>query len=146
MPQPMERFWLPPAYFDRQITTLNRVLREYDERLMFVRNEDNGDWVVALKQERPNPPLPVLGFQDQIPTPDELLARVRAADTKRHTDWLEENINKHNEQAMAPVREKADEAEWQLVEGMESFLHAQDKTPYKRIFNKAVESRRTGGK
>lgn len=145
MPAPVERLWIPQSHEDKQLVPLNRALREYDERLRFGRNEVNGDWVVFLLL-RGEAPIPVLGFQDTIPTVEELMNRVRAADTKRHGDAILTEMEKHNNRLRAEARAKADEAEWQLAEGMESFLHGQDKTPYKRIFNKSVESARTGGR
>lgn len=141
----MDKIWVPESYADKQLITLQRVLREYDERLVFGRNEENGDWCVFYKTDE-RELVPCLGFQNTIPTPDDLLARVRAADTKRHADWLEENINRPNRELQAPAQEQAEEASWLLAEGMESFLHAQGKTPYARSYSKAVESRRTGGK
>jgi hypothetical protein len=144
MPAAAERIWLPAQHTNRQLDRLNRALNQYDERLRFGRNEDNGDWCVflCLRGERP---IPVLGFQDEIPEPDEMIRRVEAADTRKHGDKILIEMEEHNNRLRAEVREKADEAEWQLAEGMESFLHAQGKTPYTRIFSKAVESRRTGG-
>lgn len=140
----MDKIWVPESYADKQLTSLQRALREYDERLTFGRNEQNGDWCVFYKTDE-RELVPVLGFQNTIPTPEAMLERVRQADTKRHTDWLEENINKPNERLRQEFRERADDASYQLAEGMESFLHAQGKTPYMRSFSKAVESRRTGG-
>lgn len=147
MPQFAEKLWLPGSHYTREVTTLNRVLRAYDERLHFGRNEDNGDWCVFIKMEPGMVPemVPVLGFQDKIPDPDELLRRVQAADTKRHGDYVLKQMNEHNEQLKRESAREAEDAEWQLAEAMESFLHAQGRTPYHRSLSKEVESKRTGG-
>jgi hypothetical protein len=145
LPQFTDNIWLPGSAYDKHITSLNRALRQYDERLEFGRNMDNGDWCVFVRAER-DQLIPVLGFQNEVPTIEEMLERVQAADTKRHGDRILKSINDHNEQLKQEKRDAAEEGEWQLAEAMESFLHAQGKTPYYRSLNKAYESKKRRGK
>lgn len=145
MPAPTDKLWVPASHEMRELVPLNRALNEYDERLRFGRNERNGDWCVFLIM-RGEQPVPVLGFQDKIPSVEEMMTRLKAADTKRHGDAILVEMERHNNELRERQRQRVHEAEWELAEVMESFLHGQDKTPYKRIFNRAVESRRTGGK
>lgn len=145
MPAPASKIWVPRSHEMREAVPLQRALRAYDERLYFGRNEDHGDWCVFLKMPHGERDVPVLGFQDNIPTVEEMMKRVHAADTKRHGDAILVEMEKHNARLRAESRAKAEEAEGELAEVMESFLHAQGKTPYARSFSKAVESRRTGG-
>lgn len=146
MPVQPSKLWLPESHTDKQLTTLNRALNSYDERLRFGRNEDTGDWCVFVLMPHGQKPVSIMGFGHTIPAPDEMMQRVMRADMRRFGDELLEEINAHNEKLRQPARDKAEDAEWQMAEGMESFLHAQGKTPYHRSHSKAVESRRTGGK
>lgn len=145
MPAPADKIWLPDSHTFRELLPLNRALNAYDERLRFGRNEDTGDWCVFLVA-RGEAPIPVLGFQDKIPSVEECMARVDAADTKKHGDQILDEINKHNAKIKADLAAKADEAEWQLAEAQESWHVAHGTAPYARSYSKAVESRRTGGK
>ena len=145
MPLPAEKIWVPQSHQMRQVDPIQRALRAYDERLYFGRNEENGDWCVFLTMPRGENDIPVLGFQDQIPTPEACIERVRGADMRRYGDEILASINEENERLKQAMRDKAEDAEWQLAEAMESFLHGQNKTPYSRSYNKATESRRTGG-
>jgi hypothetical protein len=142
VPQFTDNIWLPASTYDKHVTSLNRALRQYDERLAFGRNMDNGDWCVFIRIEREGSAqldmVPVLGFQNTMPTVDEMMKRLAAADTRRHGDHILKSMQEHNESIKQEYRDQADEAEWQLAEAMESFLHDKDKTPYKRTYFTAI--------
>lgn len=130
-----DKMWLPDSYASKQLVTLNRVVREYDERLRFGRNETNGDWVVFRMMPNGEDPRPVLGFQYDLPTPDHVIDRLRAADTTVFVNQLEE-MNAHNRAIQDGFKAKADEATEETAEAWESFLHRRGDTPYHRSLPK----------
>ena len=75
MPAPADKIWVPASHQMRETVPLQRALRDYDERLTFGRNEDNGDWCVFLNL-RGERPIPVLGFGDIIPEREDMMRRL----------------------------------------------------------------------
>lgn len=130
------KIWVPDSHSDKQIISLSRAAREYDERLFFGRNEDNGQWAVFMKMEHGQDPVPVLGFGFELPTGEELVAKLWQYDTRRHGDRILDRMNQHNEQRKRELEAAADEATDIFVEGQESYLHRQGQTPYHRSLRK----------
>lgn len=85
---------------------VHRALQEYDERLMFGRNEKTGDWCAFVKMPHGQAPMPVLGFGRTIPTPEEAVRRCYKADTKRHGSKIFDQMQAHN----ARIREAKEKA------------------------------------
>lgn len=144
MHKTVEKFWVPDSHYDKQIAGLNYALREYDERLRFGKNEANGDWCVFLIA-RGEEPIAVLGFQNEIPTKEAMMHRLEQADTRRHGDWVLRQMEEHNRKLKEELDRPASEAAGEVATAMESFMHAQGRTPYHRSYSKAIESKRTGG-
>ena len=84
------RLWLPNTV-NYEAYRVDRAVREYDERLMFGRNEDTGDWCVFMRMPSPQEPFPVFGFGSRIPDPVEALAKVQEGHLVRHKEriWKE---------------------------------------------------------
>lgn len=137
-----DKLWVPDSFADKALVSLNRAVREYDDRLVFGRNEINGDWVVARKMPHGQAPIPVLGFQYDLPEPEHVLQRLRECDTLVHTDQLDK-MNAHNESIRDVSRAKADEGSSIAAEGWESFLHRKGKTPYSRSLPKRDPKQRS---
>jgi len=129
--------WLPntmnyPAY------KVDRAVHAYDERLMFARNEDTGDWCIFIRMPDSKPPLPILGFQDKIPEPDEALFRLRAADTMRHGDQIYKDVVKSQNDYRAGLKYAADEAIADSAERTEHLMRKHGKSPVIKSFSKGV--------
>ena len=141
--QVADNIWVPDSYADKALVSLNRAVREYDERLMFGLNETNGDWCVFLKMPHGQPPVVVLGFQYTLPEPAAVLAKLRECDTRVHSDGILERMNAHNDALRKPSRDRADEAIEQAAEGWESYLHRRGDTPYHRSLPKKDPKQRS---
>jgi hypothetical protein len=87
-----QRIYLPGrGAYDVPVMQLHRAVEKYDDRLAFGRNQDNGQWCVFVKMPRGHKPpyVPVLGFStNELPTVEEVLRRVEAADTRRFSKEL----------------------------------------------------------
>lgn len=142
--QVVDKIWVPDSFTDKLITSINRAVRNYDERLFFGRNETNGDWVVFIKMPHGEDPIPVLGFQNRMPDPDKVIKKLMECDTKRHGDYILDKMNADNERLRKEQRKKVEEAEWMTAETMESFLHRQGKAPYHRSLRKRDPKQRGG--
>lgn len=114
-----QKLWIPGAgEVDVQIVALQRVCREFDERLELARHEMTGDWVVFIKLDRGNL-YPVIGIGRELISPEELRERLWKADAKRHGDKLLYQINEHNERLKRESRNKALDADEAVAEALE---------------------------
>lgn len=115
---------------------VDEAVREYDERLGFGMHEQNGDWIVYIKLPywsagdgypllEGQPIYPVLGFGRRIPYPDEVVSRLRKADTWEHGHKILNEMNNENIRLRRDAEEKANEA---IIEGAERIEHAMRKT------------------
>lgn len=96
---------------------IDKAVTEYDERLFFRRNPQNGQWTVFRKMEHGVEPLPVLGFGFDIPSVDRVLKRLYESDSRRHD--LVARINKHNERLKKEQQDKVDDAQEFAAEALE---------------------------
>lgn len=116
----MSALWLPTAagMVDSRIWRLSEAAREYDDRLMVGRNEDNGTWSVYILRGRDKPyPVLHLGFHvEDLPSPEELKRRLYAADTSRHGTKILEELNRHNDELKLGRELRAQEADAILAE------------------------------
>lgn len=86
---PAEKIWLPgQGVVDMGPMKVHRALQAYDDRLMFGRNEDTGDWCAFVKMPHGQAPVPVIGFGRELPTPEDAVKRCDAANTRRHSSQL----------------------------------------------------------
>lgn len=68
-----------------------KVCKQYDDRLLFKRHPENGDYVIFVYTDMSDgmPRLkPVLGFGKTLPTPDHVRKTIYEADTWRHGDRI----------------------------------------------------------
>lgn len=76
---------------------IHRALQEYDDRLMFGRNERTGEWCAFVKMPHGQNPVAVLGFGSQLPSVEEALKRVQFADTRRYASEIQDQVTRANE-------------------------------------------------
>ena len=127
------RLWLPNSV-NYAAYRVDRAVNEYDERLMFARNEDTGDWCVFVKMPRPQDPFPVFGFGDRIPDPSEALAKVQEGHLVRHKERIWKEITDSQRDYRKGIRAKGDEAAEESAEVVEHFLRQHGKSPVVKEF------------
>jgi hypothetical protein len=138
--RPAQKIWLPGrGVVDLEARRVSAAVEAYDPRLFFGRIDDPnhpgyGDWVIFVKMPHGEPPVPVLGFQREIPTPEEAVQRAHAANTKVHGDQLIDMVERDH--AIQKERQEKAEAELiaEYVELMESGLRRAGATPQTRVF------------
>jgi hypothetical protein len=114
-------------------TAVDRAVREYDERLFYARNATTGLHTIFIKQLHGEDPLPVLAFPDGEPSPEYAIKRLYETDALRHGDKLLDDIHRHNESIKQQFRDAAADAAGQYAEAVESYMHDQGQTPYKKV-------------
>jgi hypothetical protein len=121
---------------------IHRAVQEYDERLVFGRNEF-GDWCVSVMMPRGSdyPYANVIGFGTEIPNIDEVMHRVRAADTRRHGQEILTAALRHNEALRDPARRAADDGAQAAAEAIEWGHRKMGTHPNPRIFVPAKEEK-----
>ena len=113
---------------------VDQAVKAYDSRLMFARNEENGDWCIFIKMPRPNDPYPILGFQDRIPDPGEAIVRLKAADTMRHGDRIYNEVVKSQMDYRANLKYNADQAIGDSAERVEHMMRQRGASPIVKVF------------
>ena len=131
--------WLPNnASFDAY--RVDRAVSEYDERLMFGRNEDTGDWCVFIRMPRPRDPFPVIGFGDSIPDVNTVMERVRQADTMRTGNQIYNEVVSSQKQYRDNLDYAANQAGEESAEVIEHFMRKRGKSPVVKSFSKGVSN------
>jgi hypothetical protein len=127
---------------ERHHKALAKVIADNDPegKLTLGRHKESGEWVLFLRPKA-NPfgldaPYPVLGFGQELPSPEHVERVLHETDTRRNGDRILKDIQENNERLRKPSRSRADDATAQLAEAAESFLHAQGRTPYHRSLRK----------
>lgn len=114
-----QKLWIPGAgEVDVRIVGLQRVCREFDDRLELAKHELTGDWVVFIKIDRGNL-YPVIGIGRELIEPEELRERLWKADAARHGDKLRQQINEHNARIQRDAKLRADDAAEAAAEALE---------------------------
>lgn len=132
--------WIPgKGEYDIRVWRVDNAVREYNERLMFGRNEDTGDWCVFIKVPAPEPPVAVLGFGSEIPEPEAAIKRLYEADTARHGMKIYDAIVKSQEDFKKQYRYHADQASEESAEVLEHFLRKNGKSPVIKSYSKGGE-------
>ena len=148
MPELANKIWVPGSHansVDKRIADIQRKLTEYDERLVFGRNEETGDWCIFVKM----PPgaavelWPAIGFRTEVPEPDEAMRRLIEADTLRIGDRFFDEAKAEALRQAKARSDAASEGESIAAEGMESFMHRNGKTPYHRSLRKRDPKQRS---
>lgn len=131
--------WLPNnASYDAY--RVDRAVSEYDERLMFGRNEDTGDWCVFIRMPRPRDPFPVIGFGDSIPDVNTVMERVRQADTMRTGNQIYNEVVSSQKQYRDNLDYVANQAGEESAEVIEHFMRKRGKSPVVKSFSKEVSN------
>lgn len=100
------RIWTPGGT-DPEVLAA-RMVNQYDANLELGRHTMTGDWCIWLKRGPNEAPYPVLGIGPNLPAPEVLVERLRAADSRVHGDAMLQRMNAQNE---ALRKEQAYEAE-----------------------------------
>lgn len=122
--------WIPnKGDMDTRAWRVDKAMSEYDERLMFGRNEETGDWCVFIRMPRPQPPYPVLGFGDTIPEAHVALERLRASDTLRHGDKIYNDVMRSQKEYKAQFEYSSNQAAEESVEVIEHMMRKKGDSP-----------------
>ena len=119
---------------DSRVYLIDRALNAYDERLMFARNEDTGDWCVYTRMPHPEPPFPVFGCGREIPDVNDLMVRVQQGDLMRNGDRIYNDMIKSQEVYKANLKYKGDQASEESAEVVELFLRKNGRSPIIKEF------------
>ncbi len=114
---PEMKLWIPgQGEIDPRLSAAQRVVREYDERLVLARHEVTGDWVIFIKIDR-EWMYPVIGLGPELPeNAEDLRQRMWKADAAVHGDKILRDINAHNERILKEKRDAANEAAEEVAE------------------------------
>ena len=127
--------WIPGrGELNMQAYKVDRAVNEYDERLMFGRNEDTGDWCVFIRLPDGKPPYPVLGFQDTIPDPRDAITRLQQGDTLRHGERIYKEILDSEKQRRALLDYASDQAAGDAAERTEHMMRQRGASPVIKVF------------
>lgn len=122
---------------------VHAALNEYDERLIFDRNLATGTWAAFVKMPHGETPQPVIDFGLEVPSVDQALARVRAADSLVQGERMLVDINQHNDKIREPGRANWDRIIGELAEVAESAAHREGLTNYHRSLPKRDPKQRS---
>lgn len=140
------------GYLDVDALTVDRRIREHDERLRFGFNEKNQDWVIYITMPPDfdasyyidgGPVYPVIGFGKQIPDPDTALKKLHYADTMRYGLEILDKMNSANDKLKEPYERKASEATGEAADVREWALRKLELHPSPRIFVPAQVTKET---
>lgn len=133
--------WIPRhGEVDSRAWKIDQRVREYDDRLMFGRNEATGDWCIFIRMPAPADPFPVIGFQNRIPEPDEALDRLKAADTMRHGDRIYMEAVRSQREYRDGLEYRSDQASAESAEAVEFLLRKHGKSPIIKSTRKGVKA------
>lgn len=113
---------------------IDRAVNAYDERLMFARNEETGDWCVYIRMPRPEPPYPVIGFGQTVPAIDDVMHRIRQADSMKHGEAIYRDLVKSQKDYRDNLNKQAAEASAEAAEPVEHLLRKEGKSPVVKVF------------
>lgn len=129
--------WVPESFGHREAVRVRRAVKEYDPNLDFGRNELSGQWCIFLKrgtsEVTKEVDLPILGFND-IPHPDDALARLRQSDALRTGNEILDKIVKNNSDIEDRREVAAQEAAEASAEAFDWGFRQMGKAPYQKVF------------
>ena len=135
----MSALWIPGrGSVDTRAYRVDRAVNEYNDRLSFDRNQDTGDWCVFMRMPSPEPPLPLFGFGDIIPEPDEVVKQLWKADSLRHGEKILDQIVREQDERKRRYESAASQASEESAEVLEHFLRKRGKSPVIKSFSKGV--------
>jgi hypothetical protein len=118
---------------------VDSMVNQYDERLMFGRNEDTGDWCVFIKMPSPAVPYPILGFGNTIPEPSEALDRLVKSDTMRHGDTIYKDVMRSQKKFKDDLEYNSNQASEDSVERIEHLMRKKGDSPIVKVFMNNTE-------
>lgn len=137
----MTSLWIPGrGSMDTRVFRVDKAVREYNDRLSFDRNHDTGDWCVFMRMPSPEEPLPLFGFGDSIPEPDEVVKQLWKADSLRHGEKILDQIVREQEERKQKYEYAASQASEESAEVLEHFLRKHGKSPVIKSFSKGVSN------
>lgn len=119
---------------DTNAYRIDRAVNAYDERLMFAKNEQTGDWCVYIRMPGAEPPYPVVGFGRDVPQLDDVMYRIRKADTMKHGEAIYRDLVKSQMDYRANLDKAAAEASAEAAEPVEFLLRKDGKSPIVKVF------------
>jgi hypothetical protein len=125
---------------DTMAWRVDQAVNEYDERLLFAKNEETGDWCVFVRMPGAEPPYPVCGFGRDIPSVDDVMVRIRRSDTMRNGDAIYKDLIRSQEKYRAELKYNGDQATDESVEVVEHFMRKHGKSPIIKSFSKGVSN------
>lgn len=131
--------WLPNG-MNMKAYRVDRAVNAYDERLMFARNEDTGDWCVFIRMPNSNPPFPVIGFGSEVPEVEDVMYRVQVSDTMRAGNTIYNEVVESQKKYKEAFKVSADEAIDESSEVVEHFMRKHGKSPIIKSFSKEVSN------
>ena len=129
--------WLPNNK-DYRAYKVDQVVRKHDDRLMFGRNEQTGDWCIFMVLPGGREPFPVIGFQKTIPEPHEAIAKLNAGDTRKHGDRLLNEAIAADAERKALLEYASDQAASEAAEAAEHMMRKHGKSPIIKSTRKVV--------
>lgn len=137
--RPTNKIWLPgQGVVDLEARRVSAAVEAYDERLFFGRITEEGhpgygDWVIFVKMPRGEDPIPVLGFQYEIPTPEEAVRRAHAANTRAHGEAILQAVERDYQEQRRQAEYAEAEHNEEYAELMASGLRRQG-GGHRRVF------------
>jgi hypothetical protein len=103
---------------DLSAMRVHKAVQEYDERLMFARNTDTGQWCVYIQPERDAEPLPIIGF-DEVPSSEHVIGELYKRDAVRRGSEILDAVNRNNERIRQKYEDAASEGSGIAAEALE---------------------------
>ena len=130
--------WLPNG-LDYRAYKVDEAVRKHDDRLMFARNAETGDWCIFIRMPGDRPPFPVIGFQNTIPEPHEAINKLNAGDTRKHGDRMLMEARKADEARRRELEYVSDQAAEESADHIEHLMRKHGKSPVIKSFSKEVK-------
>jgi hypothetical protein len=123
---------------DTKAWRVDQAVNAYDERLLFAKNEETGDWCVFIRMPVPEPPYPVCGFGNDIPEVDDVMLRIRQADTLRNGEAIYRDVVRSQNKYRSALEYNTDQAASESAEVVEHLMRKHGKSPIIKSFSKGV--------
>jgi hypothetical protein len=125
------RLWLPGlGEVDPRVRRVVHAVRDYDPDLKLARHEVTGDWVVVLREDG----HPIFGFGRDLPSPDEVAAKLAKHDIKRHGKKIMDQLARATERQRLQDQYAVDEGDGATAEAMAQFYAKHGARKATRIF------------
>jgi hypothetical protein len=126
------------GYADTRAFRVDAAVNKYNERLSFDKNPDTGDWCIYMRMPSPEPSIPLFGFGDRIPEPDEAVKKLWESDTMVHGNKILLEIERSQNEFKKLLEYNANQASEESAEVLEHFLRKRGKSPIIKSMPKEV--------